>query len=548
MSGLAMKGADALLCAIRANGVDTIFGLPGGQLNDFFDAMHRAGNGVSYVGSRHEQGAAYMAFGYAKSTGKVGVYTVVPGPGVLNTTAAICSAYANSAPVLCVTGQIPSHAIGRGVGELHELPDQLATLRSLTKWAARIDHPSQVNSVVNDAFREMTIGRPRPVAIEMPPDIMAMRASDATPSAFSSDAASIFDQDLVAAAAKAVAASKAPLIVVGGGAQHASEEVRRLAELIQAPVVSFRNGRGVVSDEHPLGCNFIAGYDLWKTADLVIGIGSRLQPYLQEWGVDDEMTLIRIDWDPTEINRIVKADIGICGDAKNVVSALADECARVIGKRAARTDEIAAVKARAAAALAEIPEQKAYLDAIRAELPENGILVDEITQVGFASWIAFPVYRPRSLITCGYQGTLGYGYATALGVKVANPDKAVVAIAGDGGFMFQVQELATAAQYGINLPVIVFNNGKFGNVRRHQEEWYDGRYIGSELKNPRFAEMAETFGVAGYKANSPQALRSALGRALKENGPSLIEVEVGEMSSPWKFILRDRARGKKMRH
>ncbi|HNR77550.1 MAG TPA: thiamine pyrophosphate-binding protein [Parvularculaceae bacterium] len=548
MSGLAMKGADALLCAIRANGVDTIFGLPGGQLNDFFDAMHRAGNGVSYVGSRHEQGAAYMAFGYAKSTGKVGVYTVVPGPGVLNTTAAICSAYANSAPVLCVTGQIPSHAIGRGVGELHELPDQLATLRSLTKWAARIDHPSQVNSVVNDAFREMTIGRPRPVAIEMPPDIMAMRASDATPSAFSSDAASIFDQDLVAAAAKAVAASKAPLIVVGGGAQHASEEVRRLAELIQAPVVSFRNGRGVVSDEHPLGCNFIAGYDLWKTADLVIGIGSRLQPYLQEWGVDDEMTLIRIDWDPTEINRIVKADIGICGDAKNVASALADECARVIGKRAARTDEIAAVKARAAAALAEIPEQKAYLDAIRAELPENGILVDEITQVGFASWIAFPVYRPRSLITCGYQGTLGYGYATALGVKVANPDKAVVAIAGDGGFMFQVQELATAAQYGINLPVIVFNNGKFGNVRRHQEEWYDGRYIGSELKNPRFAEMAETFGVAGYKANSPQALRSALGRALKENGPSLIEVEVGEMSSPWKFILRDRARGKKMRH
>ncbi|HNS87360.1 MAG TPA: thiamine pyrophosphate-dependent enzyme, partial [Parvularculaceae bacterium] len=379
-------------------------------------------------------------------------------------------------------------------------------------------------------------------------DIMAMRASDATPSAFSSDAASIFDQDLVAAAAKAVAASKAPLIVVGGGAQHASEEVRRLAELIQAPVVSFRNGRGVVSDEHPLGCNFIAGYDLWKTADLVIGIGSRLQPYLQEWGVDDEMTLIRIDWDPTEINRIVKADIGICGDAKNVASALADECARVIGKRAARTDEIAAVKARAAAALAEIPEQKAYLDAIRAELPENGILVDEITQVGFASWIAFPVYRPRSLITCGYQGTLGYGYATALGVKVANPDKAVVAIAGDGGFMFQVQELATAAQYGINLPVIVFNNGKFGNVRRHQEEWYDGRYIGSELKNPRFAEMAETFGVAGYKANSPQALRSALGRALKENGPSLIEVEVGEMSSPWKFILRDRARGKKMRH
>jgi len=542
------KAADALLDALRANGVNTIFGLPGGQLNDFFDAMYRAGDGVSYVGSRHEQGAAYMAFGYAKSTGKVGVYTVVPGPGVLNTAAALCSAYANSSPVLCITGQIPSHAIGRGVGELHELPDQLATLRSLTKSAARIDHPSQVNGAVSDAFMELTTGRPRPVAIEMPPDVMAMPASASLPMPFRSDAASVFDLDLVKAAAKAIERSKSPLIVVGGGAQHASEEIRRFAEMIQAPVVSFRNGRGVVSDAHPLGCNFVAGHQLWKTADLVIGVGSRMQPYLQEWGVDDDMTLIRIDWDPTEINRIVKADIGVCGDSRSVISALTEECARILSKRADRTSEVAAAKTRAVAAIADIPEQKAYLDAIRAELPEDGILVDEITQVGFASWIAYPVYQPRSLITCGYQGTLGYGYATALGVKIANPDKPVIAIAGDGGFMFQVQELATAAQYGISLPVIVFNNGRFGNVRRHQEEWYGGRLIGSTLHNPRFADMAETFGVAGYKANSPQSLRSALARSLREDGPSLIEVEVGEMSSPWKFILRERARGASPRH
>lgn len=543
MNEIAGKGADTLLAAIMANGVDTIFGLPGGQLNDFFDAMQRAGGRLRYVGSRHEQGAAYMAFGYAKSTGKVGVYTVVPGPGVLNTTAALCSAYANSTPVLCVTGQIPSHAIGRGVGELHELPDQLATLRALTKWAARIDHPSQAGSVVNDAFREMTVGRPRPVAIETPPDVMAMRAKVPAPQAFRSMAAADFDADGVKAAAKAIAASKSPLIVVGGGAQHASEEIRILAEMIQAPVISFRNGRGVVSDRHPLGVNFVAGYELWRTADVVIGVGSRMQPYLQEWGVDDDMTLIRIDWDPTEINRIVKADIGVCGDAKAVTAALADECTGLIGKRADRTDEARAAKAKAAAAAAEMPAQKAYLDAIRAELSDDGILVDEITQVGFASWLAFPVYNPRSLITCGYQGTLGYGYATALGVKIANPDRPVVAIAGDGGFMFQVQELATAAQYGINLPVIVFNNGRFGNVRRHQEEWYDGRFIGSELRNPDFSAMAETFGVAGYKANSPASLQAALGRALKEDGPSLIEVEVGDMPSPWKFLLRERVRG-----
>lgn len=542
------KGADILLDGLLANGVDTIFGLPGGQLNDFFDAMQRSGNAVSYYGSRHEQGAAYMAFGYAKASGKIGVYTVVPGPGVLNTAAAMCSAYANSSPVLCITGQIPSHAIGRGVGELHELPDQLATLRSLTKWAERIDHPADVGRAVDEAFRQLKTGRPRPVALETPPDIMAMETTAPIPAPFKSGAETVFDEDLVADAAAAIAKSKRPVIVVGSGAQHASQEVLALAELIQAPVISFRNGRGVVSDAHYLGANFAVGYELWKDADLVIGIGSRMQPYLQEWGVDDEMTLIRIDWDPTEINRIVKADIGVCGDAKAVTGALFETASRKIDKRASREEELTALKARIAEDIRTVRPQVDYLEAIRTELPNDGVLVDEVTQVGFASWFGFPVYHPRSLITCGYQGTLGYGYATALGVKVANPDKPVVALAGDGGFMFNVQELATAAQYNIGLTVIVFNNARFGNVRRHQEEWYGGRYIGSELKNPEFARMAETFGIAGYEADSPESLRPVLKKAIESGKPSLIEVHVGEMGSPWQFILRDRIRGKTSRH
>ena len=542
------KGADALLQSLQANGVDTVFGLPGGQLNDFFDAMQRAGNKIQYVGSRHEQGAAYMAFGYAKSTGKVGVYTVVPGPGVLNTAGAMCSAYANSSPVLCVTGQIPSHAIGKGVGELHELPDQLATLRSMTKWAERISHPNEVAQKVHDAFRELKSGRPRPVALEMPPDIMGQTTRIEIGRVYDEAEAQVFDEDLVKDAAKALAAAKKPMIVVGGGAQHASEEILHLAETAQAPVVSFRNGRGVVSDAHYLGQNFAAGYELWKDTDCVIGIGSRMQPYLQEWGIDDEMTLIRVDWDPTEINRIVKADIGICGDAKTVAGALADELSKVAGKRSNREDELVSLKASVAQELDSVQPQMSYLQAIRDVLPENGILVDEITQVGFASWNGFPVYNPRSLITCGYQGTLGYGYATALGVKVANPDKPVIAIAGDGGFMFNVQELATAVQYNIDMPVIVFNNGRFGNVKRHQEEWYDGRYIGSDLQNPNFAEMATSFGMASFKANSPESLKKVLADALALGAPSLIEVEVDEMSSPWPFILRERIRGVKARH
>ncbi len=548
MSNNRKKGADVLLDCLTANQVDTVFGLPGGQLNDFFDAMQRAGDSIQYFGSRHEQGAAYMAFGYAKASGKVGVYSVVPGPGVLNTGGAICSAYANSSPVLCVTGQIPSHAIGRGVGELHELPDQLATLRSLTKWSERIDHPSQISNTVHEAFRQLKTGRPRPVALETPPDIMAMATAVEPPRPFKDETRYIFDEDLVGKAAKALSASKRPLIVVGGGAQHASEEILHLAEIVQAPVVSFRNGRGVVSDRHYLGHNFASGYELWRDADVVVGIGSRMQPYLQEWGVDDDMTLIRIDWDPTEINRIVNADIGVCGDAQIVTAALAEATSGVIDRRESREDELLGVKARLASEVERVQPQLSYLKAIRQALPDEGILVDEITQVGFASWFGFPIYHPRSLITCGYQGTLGYGYSTALGVKVAHPDTPVVALAGDGGFMFNVQELATAAQYNIALTVIVFNNGRFGNVRRHQEEWYDGRFIGSDLKNPAFAKMAETFGVAGYTANSPETLQTELNHAIDSNAPALIEVEVGEMGSPWQFILRDRIRGKKPRH
>lgn len=544
-----IQGAELLLKCLQANGIETMFGLPGGQLNDFFDAMQRSGNGLEYIGSRHEQGAAYMAFGYAKATGKVGAYTVVPGPGVLNSAGALCSAYANSSPVLCVTGQIDSRAIGRGVGELHELPDQLATLRSLTKWSERINHPSEVPVKVEEAFRQLKSGRPRPVSLEMPPDIMGLTDNGGAPRVYNDDQQSVFDEDLVKDAANALSDAKRPVIIVGGGAQHASAEVLELAKMLQAPVISFRNGRGVVSDKHYLGHTVASGYKLWSESDCVIGIGSRMQLYLQEWGIDDEMTLIRVDWDPTELHRIVKADIAIHGDSQNVTQAICDNLGVSMKKRESRKDELQAHKEAVQQEVeAAVQPQLDFLSVIREELPDNGILVDEITQVGFASWFGFPTYNPRGLVTCGYQGTLGYGYATALGVKVGCPDQPVVALAGDGGFMFNVQELATAAQYNIGVTVIVFNNGMFGNVRRHQAEWYDGRYIGSKLQNPQFAKMAETFGVQGFTADSPQSLRPVLRKAIASGRPSLIEVAVGDMSSPWPFILRPRARGQVPKH
>jgi acetolactate synthase-1/2/3 large subunit len=536
---MAMTGAEALLGQIMANGVDTIFGLPGGQLDYFFDAMHHAGDKLRLFGTRHEQGAAYMAFGYARSTGKPGVYTVVPGPGVLNTTAALCSAYATNAPVFCLTGQIPSEGIGKGIGYLHELPDQLATLRTLTKWSDRAMTPESAPGLVNEGFTRMLSGRPRPVSLEMPMDIMAAKADVALLPAATLDARPALDEDAIAAAVALLKNARNPLIIAGGGAIAASASLEQLATMLQAPVVAFRSGRGIVSDRSPLSQRFPAGYELWKKADVVIGIGSRMEQQYLYWQVPAHMKVIRIDIDAEELTRIAAPAVAIHADAADAVPALIEKLSRVIDKRASRDDELTQLAAGIRRDVdARVQPQASYLAAIRAALPDDGFFVDEITQVGYASWYAFPVYEPRHLVTCGYQGTLGYGYATALGVKAAHPDKAVVNIAGDGGFLFTANEMATAAQHNIALVTVLFNNNKFQNVQRQQQEWFGGRVIGSDLKNPDFVKFAESFGIRAERVHTPEALRVAVAAALERNEPALIEVPCGDMASPWPFIIR----------
>ena len=534
-----VSGAVALLEAVAAQGVDTIFGLPGGQLDHFFDAIHAAGDRIRLIGTRHEQGAAYMAFGYARSTGRVGTYCVVPGPGVLNTAAALCTAYACNAPVLCLTGQIPSSAIGRGRGELHELPDQLATLRTLTKWAARIDHPAQVAELVAQAFRELTGGRPRPVSLEMPMDIMGLqiRLPDVAAPAPVLPVAATVDLSEIERAAQLIAAAEFPMIYVGGGAVDAGEEIRELAQRLGAPVVSFRAGRGILSDEHELALTLPGGHRLWPKVDLLIGVGSRLMEPLHHWGRAASLKVVRIDIDPVEMARPGAPEVGLLGDARVTLKALIEALRSRARPSPGRGEAVTAAKLAVARDIQKVQPQLAYLEAIREALPRDGIFCDEITQCGFASWYGFPVYRPRSHINCGYQGTLGYGFATALGVKVAHPDKAVVAIAGDGGFMFNVQELATAVQHKIGLVTVIFNSNSFSNVKRQQQEWFGNRTIASDLVNPDFVKLAQSFGAAGWRVNSPQELRAALGKAFAEPGPTIIEVPVGQMASPWEFII-----------
>jgi acetolactate synthase-1/2/3 large subunit len=492
MSERTVSTGAAIVDALVRNGVDLIFGIPGAHTYALFDALYERRNEIRFVGTRHEQGAAYMAYGYARASGRPGVYTCVPGPGVLNTTAALCTAYAGNAPVLCLTGEIPSAEIGRGHGILHELPDQLGTLRPLVKHAARIAHPSAAPRLVNEVFERMLSGRQGPVVLECPWDTLGQKAPVEPLPPAAPDAPPSPDPALVAKAAEIAAAARQPMIMLGSGAVDAGTEVAALAELLQCPVTSHRSGRGIVADDAACGLNFAAAYELWPQCDVLIAVGTRMElQYLRWRHIPAGLKIVRIDIDPAEMARRA-ADVAIVADAAAGVRALADALRGKLAHRPSRAAEFAAVKDRARKKYETVQPQLAYLDVIREALPRDGLFVEEICQAGFAARFGFPVYAPRTYVTCGYQDNLGYGFMTSLGAKMARPDRPVVSINGDGGFMYGVQELATAVQYGIAVTAIVFNNRGFGNVLRDQTR--TGHPIGNALQNPDFAALARSFG------------------------------------------------------
>ena len=533
-----MTGGQAIVAELLLHSVNVVFGLPGAQIYGLFDALHAERARIRVIGARHEQGCAYMALGYARSTERPGVCAVVPGPGMLNTSAALLTAFGSNAQVLCLTGQVPSAFFGRGRGHLHEMRDQLATMRSLVKWAERIEHPATAPSLVAQAFQQMRSGRPGPAALEMFWDKLTESAEVEPLAPLPLLPAPPVDLDCIERAAVLIRAARAPMILVGGGSVGAGCDVLELANILEAPVVALRNGRGVVSDAHALAVNVASGFHLWPTTDLLIAIGTRLEIVELRWGFrPDGLKTIRIDIDPAEARRY-PCDVNIVADAAVATRALI-EAARKHGARASgRLDLILTAKANTAAEIATVQPQMAYLQVIREVLPEDGFFVDDLSQVGFTSWFGFPVYRPRSYISSGHQGTLGSGFGTALGVKVAHPDKAVLSICGDGGFMFAVQELATAVQYRIGIVVVIFNNASFANVRRDQQQGFEGHVIGADLINPDFMQLAGAFGVECRRVSSPAALKPVLAMALAQSAPYLIEVQLerGTEASPWRFI------------
>ena len=541
---LMMKIADLVAEMLIANGIDQLYCLPGIQNDGFFDALFDRTDRITPIQTRHEQGAAYMATGAALATGHPQAFCVVPGPGFLNATAALATAYAVNAPVLALVGQIPLAAQGKGHGLLHEIPDQFGILERLTKSSHRITGPQDAATALQAALRDLKSGRPSPVGLEIAVNLWGQTIPDGGGGLeVSPDDPPSADTNAIDQAARLIASARSPLIVVGGGAQDDAEAVRQLAMKIGAPVVAFRTGHGIMPDDEALAVGMPVAHGLWADVDLVIGLGTRLQSQIMAWGQDDDMKVIHIDIDSTQIGRSAKVDVAIHARLCDALPLLVSTIDTNTAPSAAWLDRVAEVKSRYAIEYAQrLAPQLAWLDAIRDALPPEGIFVDELTQTGYVSRFAFPSYAPRTFISTGYQGTLGYGIATALGVAHARRDVPVVAISGDGGALFTISELATAVHHQIPLTVVIFNDHAFGNVRRLQIDNYDSRLIASDLSSPNFAALATSFGAQGLIASTPEDLRSNLEIAIAYDGPSVIEVPVGELPSPWDFVLMPKIR------
>jgi acetolactate synthase I/II/III large subunit len=533
------NGADLLVESLQAHGVRVVFGLPGVQLDPAFDALARRASQVRVYHTRHEQATSYMADGYARASGELGCCLVVPGPGVLNAMSGLATAYACSSPVLCVAGQLWSPHIDAGRGVLHEVPHQLELLRSVAKWTGRASRPQDVPGVVAEAVRQVRTGRPRPAAVEVPPDVLEATC-EAAVAAAAPDGRPVVDAGLLEQVGALLHGADRPLIAAGGGVLQSGawRELAEVAERLEAPVLLTANGKGALSARHRLAFESTLAPELVQGADVILAVGTRFaSPGGWRWKLRPEQRLLRIDADPEELVRDVVPHLAVEADARPALELLADLLPPRAPSGWRGLDER---RQRAAAEVSSLVPQADLGMALRRAMPDDAILVHGMTQVGYWCRVGFPVYEPRTFLGSGYQGTLGFELPTGLGAQVGRSDRRVVVVVGDGGFLFNVQELATAVQHRIPVTIVLFNDNAYGNVRRMQQQRF-GRTIASDLRNPDFVRLAGAFGLTGTRVEGPDGLAAAVRRALDGDEPALIEVPVGEMPDPWQMLLRLRS-------
>ena len=518
-----MNGGEALVRSLHSYGVEVVFGLPGAGQYEAIDAIYRQ-EGMRYVTTRNEQAISYMADGYARVSGKPGVGIAVEGPGFFNTTAGLATAFAQSSPVLIVTGD--HHGVSIPGRPRH---DSLSDYGAYSKWAGRAGSPAEVPGLVREAFRQLNTPRKRPVVLEVGPAIFRAEEEVRLLEAESHGPAA-GDAGQLDRAARLLDEAKQPLIWVGAGASEGAPLVRKIAEHLGSPVVSSRSGKGILPARHPLSLGmFEARFkplkDRVDACDVILAVGTATDMSARL----DGQTVIRIDDDPGEIGQDGACTHGILGDAALSLEVLYDSLTGLSAPRPNVSEDIQSINTHRFGPAEQLQPQGAFMDAMRAAIPDDGILVGGMNQMGYYSRNYYHAQSPRGYQTPSHHGSLGSVFPVGVGLKIGRPDRAVVVVSGDGGILYNLQELATAVQYGVHVITIVFNDNAYGNVWRAQVEEFNGRVIGTELHNPDFVKLAEAYGARGVLAEDAAQLETAVSEAVSADAPTLIEVPVG----PW---------------
>lgn len=542
-----LSGGEALAKSLVKEGCEVVFGIPGIQIYGLVTGI-RDEPDIRMITTRHEQTTTYMADGYARVSGKPGVAMVVPGVGIYNAASGLTTAYSRSSPVLLIAGQIPRECIGRDLGGIHEVINQTNVVRTVTKWQYMTLTPKEVPYAVSEAFRQMRTGRPRPTIIEIPPEVAVEREDvqlrDPAPTS-----QIVPDHKQLGKAVRAITESDFPLIFAGGGVARSNAEAAlvEFAEATNIPVMTSGGGKGAIPDSHPLcygSCispsaeqyEFNQLFEVMQSADLVIGVGSR---FALGNPAGESSTLVNINIDDTELTRIQANTIPLHGDAKTTIEALLPLLKEAnAGDRPSPAAGVAAArKLIAYYDIAEKEPQYPILKMIEDTIPDEAVIVWGVSQFGMYARTHYQVNHPKTYIDSGYSLNLGYSFPTALGAKVACPDRPVVCVVGDGGFMYAASELSTAVKYGINVVTVLFRDDAYGNVARDLDELFDGTYE-TDLHNPDFVSFAESFGAVGMRVKDPMDLQKLIPKALELEVPVIIDVPIAHVQLPRPKLIR----------
>lgn len=525
-----LTGGQTVVHTLAAEGVRAVFGVPGVHNLDIYDTLLDKPEIAHYV-VRHEQAATFMADGYARATGEVGVALLVTGPGLTNGLTGIAEAYNDSSPMLVITAQVESKLADTEKGSLHELRDQLGVSRPVTAYSRRINSVAEIAPAIREAFGYLRRSRPRPIHLEIPTDVMEGAADvDLGNTVAASRPAPLGSQ--IRRAADLLARASRPLIVAGGGcvSSEAGVPLQAVAEMLEAPVVFTANGKGCMPESHPLALGNLSYdkvlIDLMRGADAVLGVGTRFSAMTTRgftWPVP--ASLVHIDIDPAELGRNYPAAVGVSGDARLSLEALQEALGALdTGTRSSRAAEVAEVKQHVRSqAIAQGSWEIGVLDDIRKALSPEDVLVNDMTMLSYAAARYYYAEKPRTYMSPRGYGTLGFSYPAALGAQIGRPERRVLSISGDGGFLFTGVELCTAAQYNIPVVALIVNNNGYGVVKRNQLRRF-GRAVDVDLHTPDYMRLAEAFGVAGERIAGPAGIKGALHRAFEARRPYVIEM------------------------